>query len=118
MCYGVADVAKACVKSVSGGVPALEARSDCEQSTSGSTRPEPLVHQAHTQPIKQAPQVIQLDGIWVTITTSGETVTYDKRNRARGQRKGKKVVILVALGLQSREWRRKTGNCGLADCFQ
>jgi hypothetical protein len=77
---------------------------------------EPLVHQFHTQPFEQVPQVIQLDGIWVTITEQGEVVVLDRRNRARNARHGKKRVILVALGLQSREWERKTRNCGLADC--
>ena len=33
---------------------------------------EPLVQQFHTNPLKQVPQVIQFDGIWVTITEQGE----------------------------------------------
>jgi len=59
---------------------------------------EPLVHQFHTNPLEQVPEVIQLDGIWVTITEQGEVVVLDRRNRARHERKGKKRVILVALG--------------------
>jgi putative transposase len=59
---------------------------------------EPLVHQFHHKPFEHVPQVIQLDGIWVTITTEGEAVLQDRRNRERHQRQGKKMVILVALG--------------------
>jgi hypothetical protein len=59
---------------------------------------EPLAHQFHNEPFKQVPEVIQLDGIWVTVTTQGEVVLRDRRNRARHQREGKKSVILVALG--------------------
>jgi transposase-like protein len=59
---------------------------------------EPLVHQFHNQPFKQVPEVIQLDGIWVTITTQGEVVVLDRRKRKRHERQGKKMVILVALG--------------------
>ena len=32
---------------------------------------EPLVHQFHTKPLEQVPEVIQLDGMWVTITEQG-----------------------------------------------
>jgi len=56
---------------------------------------KPLVHQFHHTPFEQVPQVIQLDGIWVTITEQGEVVVYDRRDRARNARRGKKRVILV-----------------------
>jgi putative transposase len=62
---------------------------------------EPLVHQFHNKPFEQIPEVIQLDGIWVTVTTEGEVVVLDRRDRARHERQGKKRVILVALGF----WR-------------
>ena len=42
--------------------------------------------------------MIQLDGIWVTITEQGEVVVLDRRDRTRHERRGKKKVILVALG--------------------
>ena len=57
---------------------------------------EPLVQQFHTKPFEQVPEVIQLDGIWVTITEQGEVVVFDRRDRARHEHKGKKRVILVA----------------------
>jgi putative transposase len=68
---------------------------------------EPLVHQFHHTPFEQVPEVIQLDGIWVTITTQGEVVLRDRRNRARHQREGKKKVILVALGFWTENGKEK-----------
>ena len=59
---------------------------------------EPLVQHMREQPIAQAPTVVQLDGIWVTIQSKGEQIKQDKRQRKRKQRTGKKMVILVALG--------------------
>jgi len=68
---------------------------------------EPLVDQFHHIPLEQVPEVIQLDGIWVTITTQGEVVLRDRRNRARHQREGKKKVILVALGFWTENGKEK-----------
>lgn len=68
---------------------------------------EPLVHQFHTKPFEQTPEVIQLDGIWVTITEQGEVVVYDRRDRARNARQGKKRVILVALGFWTENGKEK-----------
>jgi putative transposase len=68
---------------------------------------EPLAHQFHNEPFKQVPEVIQLDGIWVTVTTEGEVVLRDRRNRARHQREGKKRVILVALGFWTENGKEK-----------
>jgi transposase-like protein len=45
------------------------------------------------------PAVVQFDGIWLREQTQTETVKLDKRGRKRQQREGKKVVVLVALGL-------------------
>ncbi len=59
---------------------------------------EPLATCAHTGPIAIVPPVIQLDGIWVTITSQQEKIKPDKRKRQRKQRTGRKMVILVALG--------------------
>lgn len=59
---------------------------------------EPLAAAAHTIPITEVPPVLQLDGIWVTIQQSQETLKPDKRQRQRKKRTGKKRVILVALG--------------------
>src|SRR5260221_587974 len=59
---------------------------------------QPLAKQAHTEPISKVPPVIQLDGIWVTITSQQEKIKPDKRKRQRKQRTGCKMVILVALG--------------------
>ncbi len=46
-----------------------------------------------------SPTVVQLDGIWVTVQSQGEKIKQDARKRKRKQRTGKKIVILVALGL-------------------
>jgi hypothetical protein len=68
---------------------------------------EPLVRQFHHKPFEQVPEVIQLDGIWVTITQQGEVVVHDRRDRARNARKGKKMVILVALGFWTENGKEK-----------
>ena len=68
---------------------------------------EPVVQQFHTQPFEQIPEVIQLDGIWVTITEQGEVVVLDRRHRARNERHGKKKVILVALGFWTENGKEK-----------
>jgi putative transposase len=68
---------------------------------------EPLVRQFHHKPFEQVPEVIQLDGIWVTITQQGKVVVHDRRNRARNARKGKKMVILVALGFWTENGKEK-----------
>jgi putative transposase len=62
---------------------------------------EPLLQQAHCQPITDVPAVVQLDGIWLTIQTQQETIKPDRRQRRRHQRTGKRVVVLVALGFWS-----------------
>jgi len=59
---------------------------------------EPLLEQAHQEPITDVPTVVQFDGIWVTIQRQSETIKLDKRQRRRHQRSGKQVVVLVALG--------------------
>jgi putative transposase len=68
---------------------------------------ELLVHQFHNKPFEQVPEVIQLDGIWVTITEQGEVIVYDQRGRARHERVGKKKVILVALGFWTENGKEK-----------
>jgi hypothetical protein len=59
---------------------------------------EILAQTAHTALLTDEPPVLQLDGIWVTIQQSHETIKPDKRERQRKKRSGKKQVILVALG--------------------
>jgi hypothetical protein len=59
----------------------------------------PLLEQAHSQAIIDVPAVVQFDGIWLREQTQTETIKLDKRGRKRRQRRGKKVVLLVALGL-------------------
>lgn len=59
---------------------------------------EPLVEISHKEKIEDVPEVIHFDGIWMTIVEQDETIKPDKRKRARHKRKGKRVVVLVALG--------------------
>jgi len=61
-------------------------------------RLEPLAVQAHHEPISDVPTVVQLDGIWLTIQGQTEKEKPDRRKRRRKERKGKRVVVLVALG--------------------
>ena len=66
-----------------------------------------LTQKRHNQHIDDVPDVIQLDGIYVTIQGQNQTVKHDKRNRARHERKGEKLVILVALGFWQHGERRE-----------
>jgi len=59
----------------------------------------PLLSQAHHTPITQVPAVIQFDGIWLRLQIPTGTVKTDRRQRRRQQHKGKRMVLLVALGL-------------------
>jgi transposase-like protein len=59
---------------------------------------EPLVVQARQEPITEVPTVMQLDGIWLTIQSQSQKLKPDRRKRRRKERKGQRVVVLVALG--------------------
>ena len=59
----------------------------------------PVLQEAHRTPITQVPAVIQFDGIWLRLQVPTGTVKTDRRRRLRQQRKGKRMVLLVALGL-------------------
>jgi hypothetical protein len=67
---------------------------------------EPLIQKAREEKIEDVPEVIHFDGIWLTLVEQNETVKPDKRKRARHKRKGRRVVILVALGFYE-DGRRK-----------
>jgi hypothetical protein len=60
---------------------------------------EPLLEQAHRDSITDVPAVVQCDGIWLRMQTQTDPIKVDKRQRKRHTRTGKKVVVLVALGL-------------------
>jgi putative transposase len=72
---------------------------------------EPLVVQAHREPISDVPTVVQLDGIWLTIQSQTDTQKLDRRNRCRKERKGQRVVVLVALGF----WNDGSGRREIVD---
>ncbi len=59
----------------------------------------PVLSQAHQSSVTQVPAVIQFDGIWLRLQVPTGTVKTDRRRRRRQQRKGKRLVLLVALGL-------------------
>lgn len=58
-----------------------------------------LVEQARHLPITDVPPVVQFDGIWTRHQQPTGTIKEDRRKRKRKERKGHKVVVLVALGL-------------------
>ena len=76
---------------------------------------EPLLAQAHRDPISNVAPVVQFDGIWLRIQIPTGTEKPDKRQRKRQERKGKKVVLLVALGFWADgtrailDWDRASG---------
>ncbi len=72
---------------------------------------EPLLLQAHRDPITDVPTVVQLDGIWLTIQSQTEKEKLDHRKRRRKERKGQRVVVLVALGF----WNDGSGRREILD---
>jgi Transposase, Mutator family len=72
---------------------------------------EPFVFQARQEPITEVPTVVQLDGIWLTIQSQGEKSKPDRRKRRRKERKGQRVVVLVALGF----WNDGSGRREILD---
>jgi len=65
---------------------------------------EPLLLQAHREPITDVPTVVQLDGIWLTIQSQSEKEKPEAR-------KGQRVVVLVALGF----WNDGSGRREILD---
>jgi len=60
---------------------------------------EAQIQKAQNGPLSAVPAVVQLDGIWLSLQTESEVIKLDRKGRKRHQRKGKRAVILVALGL-------------------
>ena len=72
---------------------------------------EPLLLQAHGEPITDVPSVVQLDGIWLTIQSQSDKEKPDRRKRRRKARQGQRVVVLVALGF----WNDGSGRREILD---
>jgi putative transposase len=60
---------------------------------------EALLTQAHHEPISEVPAVVQFDGIWLSLQTKQTGIKEDSRKRKRHQKRGKRIVVRVALGL-------------------
>ncbi|MFL5665101.1 MAG: transposase [Ktedonobacteraceae bacterium] len=71
----------------------------------------PLVAQAQREPITDVPTVVQLDGIWLTIQSQTQKEKPDRGLRRRQERKGQRVVVLVALGF----WNDGSGRREILD---
>jgi putative transposase len=57
-----------------------------------------LAH-VHREPITDVPAVVQFDGIWLSMQTQQDGIREDSRQRKRHRTRGKRMVVLVALGL-------------------
>jgi hypothetical protein len=60
---------------------------------------EALLQETHREPISDVPAVVQFDGIWLSLQTQQAGFKEDSRKRKRHQKGGKRMVVLVALGL-------------------
>ena len=60
---------------------------------------EAKLAQVHREPIEEVPAVVQFDGIWLSMQTQQDGVHEDSRKRQRHRKSGKRIVMLVALGL-------------------
>jgi hypothetical protein len=50
-------------------------------------------------PVSQHSPVVQYDGIWLSMQTQQDRIKGDSRKCKRHQKKGTRIVVLVALGL-------------------
>jgi hypothetical protein len=60
---------------------------------------EARLAQVHHEPIQEVPAVVQFDGIWLSMQTPQDGIHEDSRKRQRQRKRGKRIVVLVALGL-------------------
>src|SRR5258708_28589149 len=60
---------------------------------------EARLAQVHREPIEDVPAVVQLDGIWLSMQTQQDGLYEHSRQRKRRRTSGKRIVVLVALGL-------------------
>jgi putative transposase len=60
---------------------------------------EARLAQVHREPIEDVPAVVQFDGIWLSLQTQQDGIHEDSRQRKRHCKRGKRMVVLVALGL-------------------
>jgi hypothetical protein len=98
MSCGVAAVVKVCAREAERWSASVGSTVGLRTLNERINQVEQLVNTYHEQPIEEAPDVIQLDGIWLTLQQATGAVRSDKRNRRRQEKQGKRVVVLVALG--------------------
>jgi hypothetical protein len=98
MSCGVAAVARACAREAERWRASVGSCVGLRTVNERINQVERLVNTYHEQPIEEAPDVIQLDGIWLTLQQDNGAVRSDKRNRRRPEKQGKRVVVFVALG--------------------
>jgi putative transposase len=60
---------------------------------------EARLAQVHHEPIQEVPAVVQFDGIWLSMQTPQDGIHEDSCKRKRQRKRGKRIVVLVALGL-------------------
>jgi transposase-like protein len=60
---------------------------------------EARLAQVHREPIEDVPAVVQFDGIWLSMQTQQDGLYQDSHQRTRHRKRGKRIVVLVALGL-------------------
>ncbi len=60
---------------------------------------EARLAQAHCEPITDVPAVVQFDGIWLSLQIQQDSIHVDSHKRKRHQKRGKRIVVLVAIGL-------------------
>lgn len=60
---------------------------------------EARLSQVHRESITEVPAVVQFDGIWLSMQTPQAGIHEDSRKRKRHHKRGKRIVVLVALGL-------------------
>ncbi len=72
---------------------------------------EARLAQVHREPISEVPAVVQFDGIWLSMQTPQGGIHEDSRKRKRQRKRGKRIVVLVALGL----WTDRSGKRRILD---
>ena len=81
------------------GQPALRASVGLRTINERIKQLEAKLAQVHREPISEVPAVVQFDGIWLSLQTQQEGTHEESRKRKRHRKRGKRIVVLVALGL-------------------
>ncbi len=93
------NVSHKCVGLDRAGKKLLMAQAAAVYQATSASEAQARLAQVHRDPITDVPAVVQFDGIWLSLQTQQDDIREDSRQRKRHRTRGKRMVVLVALGL-------------------